>query len=296
MDKSIYIILVNYNGIEDTVDCIESIKNTSYTNYSIIVVDNASTKGDLCLIGQRWDDIIIIKNKVNEGFAKANNAGIKYALEHNADLIILLNNDTIVKPDFLPKIIETFSKYDIEVLTCAIKYYSDKDKYWYAGGEFKWSKGYGVHHTDEKLKNDINEINFMTGCCIIAKRDVFKQLVLPEDYFMYFEDVDFCLELNERNIPMYYTPNIEIYHKVSASVGVESPFFVYYWNRNRIILLKKYKNKLKFKYYLQYLKFLLTRTIKFFSYLISKEREKSIQMIRGCIDGKKYIVQNKEDQ
>ena len=156
MDQCVYIVLVNYNGIQDTIECIESIKKTTYSNYYIVVVDNASTKGDINIVKQQWDDIIVIKNDENVGFAKANNIGIKYALDHDSDLIVLLNNDTIVNTDFLPKIVDKFDKHNIEVLTCAIKYYSDKEKYWYAGGEFKWSKGYGVHYTDERLNNEIN--------------------------------------------------------------------------------------------------------------------------------------------
>lgn len=288
MDQRICIILVNYNGIRDTIECIESIKKTTYSNYYVVVIDNASTKGDINIIKQRWDDIIIIKNDENVGFAKANNIGIKYALEHDSDLIVLLNNDTIVNCDFLMKILDKFNAYNIEVLTCAIKYYGDKEKYWYAGGEFKWSKGYGVHYTDKRLKNEINEISFMTGCCIIARCDVFRQIMLPEDYFMYFEDVDFCLELKEKNIKMYYTPDFCIYHKVSSSTGVESPFFVYYWNRNRIILCNKYLKKISYYRILLISKLICSRIIKYFFYSIHQEKDKRDAMVRGLLDGMLY--------
>ena len=88
MDQCVYIVLVNYNGIQDTIECIESIKKTTYSNYYIVVVDNASTKGDINIVKQQWDDIIVIKNDENVGFAKANNIGIKYALDHDSDLIV----------------------------------------------------------------------------------------------------------------------------------------------------------------------------------------------------------------
>ena len=131
----------------------------------------------------------------------------------------------------------------------------------------------------------------MTGCCIIAKCDVFRQIMLPEDYFMYFEDVDFCLELNEINIKMYYTPDFCIYHKVSSSVGVESPFFVYYWNRNRIILLKKYKHKFgTIFYFIRMFFFLLTRLMKTICYLLHGNYDKNEKMIEGIKAGMRYTI------
>lgn len=290
-NKSIYIILVNYNGLRDTKDCIESIKHSTYENYKIVVVDNCSPNDDAQKLKGDYDDIILINNKENEGFAKANNRGIDIAIQNGADYVMLLNNDTIVEADFLEKMIDTAQKLAADLLTCKIMYNYDRSKIWYGGGKIDWNKGYGVHYISDELKKN-SEIEFASGCCMLLARRIIEKLKLPEDYFMYFEDVDYCVKLRENGFHIYYTPFIKLYHKVSASAGVESPFFVYYWNRNRLIFMKKYKLKIgRVQYGESLFAFFLTRIMKSVGYIINHENEKNKKMIEGIKDGWNYDVQ-----
>ena len=289
-NKSIYVILVNYNGLRDTEDCIESIKHSTYRNYKIVVVDNCSPNNDAQKLKVDYDDIILINNKENEGFAKANNRGIDVALQNGADYVMLLNNDTIVEADFLEKMIDTAQELAADLLTCKIMYNYDRSKIWYGGGGINWKKGYGVHYTNDELK-EISEIEFASGCCMLLARRTIEKLKLPEDYFMYFEDVDYCAKLKENGFHIFYTPFIKLYHKVSASSGVESPFFVYYWNRNRLIFMKKYRSKIgRIQYDERVFIFFLTRIMKSVSYMINHENEKNKKMIEGIKEGWKYNV------
>jgi hypothetical protein len=102
----VYIITINWNGIDDTIECLDSLKGITYPNCKIIVVDNGSKNNQAEKIKEKFRNIELIKNKKNEGFVIANNQGIKLALKNGADYILLLNNDTIIKNDFLNILIE----------------------------------------------------------------------------------------------------------------------------------------------------------------------------------------------
>jgi GT2 family glycosyltransferase len=287
-EKKIGIILVNYNGLDDTLECINSIKKNNYNNFTIIVVDNNSTIGNIELALQHISQVELIKNEVNCGFAIANNVGIQRALKIGVDYIILLNNDTIVKQDFCELMVTIARNNNAKVLTCKISYFAKPDSIWYSGGEFDFKKGYGIHYTDNHLADEVNEVSFISGCCLMAIKEVFEEYLLPEDYFMYFEDVDFSILLKEKGYQLYYTPMVEISHKVSASVGVESPFFIYYWNRNRIVLFEKYKSRLGLNYYLYIAKFMASRGIKTIIYIFNGQFKELVAMLRGLFSVYKY--------
>lgn len=286
--KSVFIVLVNYNGMKDTEECILSIQENHYESAHVVVVENASSDTPDIQNLERFPHTHVIVNSQNYGFAIANNIGIDYALLHKADYILLLNNDTVVEDSFIETMVSVAEDQKLQVLTCNIKYYSDKEKDWYAGGFFDWKNGYGVHYTDGRLNKPLNRVNFITGCCIMCKAEIFAKYKLPTEYFMYFEDSDFCLQLVHNSVDLYYTPSTRIYHKVSASAGVESPFFVYYWNRNRTILLKKYKSFLGEAYFLLLVKLLVTRVVKSLLYCCKKDMVRNSSMWKGIKDGLKY--------
>lgn len=131
---SVCIILLNYNGIEDTIACIESLKEITYTRYEIVIVDNASTDGSEGILKQRYSFPVIQTGK-NLGFAGGNNAGIRYALENGADYIVLLNNDTVVDKGFLEPLVETAETYkNAGVVGGKIYYYDSTNTLWFYQG------------------------------------------------------------------------------------------------------------------------------------------------------------------
>jgi len=288
----IHVVLVNYNGYEDTIECINSLQYGSYVNYKIVIVDNGSTDHSIEKLSHLSGNVFLIKSSENLGFAGGNNLGVKYALDHEAEFIVLLNNDTVVGKYFLIEMVSKMLVNNIEILTCKIAYFSNNHlgKYWYAGGEIDWRRGFVKHYTDDTLTNELNKVTFMSGCCIFAHKDIFKKHLLPEYYFMYFEDMDYCLTLAKAGYRLYYTPDIEIKHKVSASVGIESEFFVKYWNRNRLIILKKYRRDLGYRYYLLLARFYITRFIKGNLYLIFGKKGSYHSMLQGISEGRRYKV------
>lgn len=249
MQGTVGIILVNYNGYEDTKECIESIKKNTYHNYKIIIVDNASLDGSGKLLDNEYSgdkDIIVILNRENAGFSEGNNIGLKYASEEKLDYVLMLNNDTIVDSDFLYKLIKGARKTNFKGLYSGkILYYFDKDKIWFAGGKYNYFKGTasheGVNENDGKYYNTTRKIEFICGCCIFMSMEIYHQLGnLSDEYFLYAEDLDYSLMAQNKNISMYYIPEARIYHKVSASTSKISILSQYYMIRNRFYIISKF--------------------------------------------------------
>lgn len=288
-EPKVHIILLNYNGYKDTVECIESINNITYNNYKVVVVDNNSTdnsKIELKKFLQQYDKVHFIQSDKNLGFSGGNNIGINWSLNNGADYICLLNNDTIVEPDFLTPLIMEMEKDDtIGISAGKIMYFKEKDILWSAGGYISNARAlgchYGINMKDEGQFNDIRECTFLTGCIQLIRGSVFKKVgMYNHEYFLYMEDVEFCKRVVEAGYKLKYVPTSKIYHKVSASTGGdESPLQLYYLTRNRILFNKNNKrNKLS------YIKFYILLAMKI---LIEPFRKKHNYkyIVFGVVDG-----------
>lgn len=285
MEEKVYIVLLNYKGYEDTMDCINSLKKLTYKNYQIIIVDNASPDDSYNRLKKDiGDTYILLQSGENGGFAKGNNVGIKYALDHGGDYILLLNNDTLVEENLIEELLKPFKeKKNIGISTGKIYYEEKRDTLWFAGGKFNTKRFYGMHigegERDDNKYNEPKEITFSTGCLMMIKKEVFTNVgFLPEEYFMYYEDVDFSLMVQKCGYKIYYNPKAVIYHKVSASTGGEESPFAIEWNtRNRIFIMKKYNKSLCFFY--------LTRILIILKYLLSGKRFKINPIFLGIKRG-----------
>lgn len=246
MQPKVSIILVNYNGYRDTIECLQSLRDITYPNYEVIVVDNASTDESAGEISSfTKDNEILIMSKENGGFSAGNNIGIKYALEHNTDYCLLLNNDTVVEPNFLDKLISGFAFSGNCGLTIGkILYESNRDTIWYAGGSIsrKTAKTEHWHYReiDEGLQDNPQVVSFATGCCMcLSKETIEKVGLLDERYFLYEEDADYSYRIADAEFELLYIPEARIYHKVSASTGNSSKASQYYTIRNKYMFIKE---------------------------------------------------------
>ncbi len=246
------IILVNYRGAGDTIECIQSLRKMEYCNYFIVVVDNHSKDGSLKRLYEerrKWD-FEIIEMDDNRGFAAGNNAGIRHALNKGAEYVLLLNNDTLVDPKCLTHLIRAHE----ETKRCGITigkicYADERNKLWYAGGALDLKKGKasqrGLGKIDDHRWDAREEVSFATGCCMCIRGKLFEKTgLLDEDYFLYEEDVEFCHRVSRSKAKIIYEPAAVIFHKVSASTSggrgkKMSPVTQYYMVRNRYIFLKR---------------------------------------------------------
>ena len=248
LSPQIAIILLNYNGFEDTIECVNSLLDSSYKNYAVIIVDNDSPDQSGIKLKNAYEKntkIKVLLNKENNGFSAGNNVGITYALENDYDYILLLNNDTTVDCDFLQNLVKATSQSNVyTIYTCKIKYYYDKERIWFAGGDYSYIKGstyhFGVTELDDGKFDASIDVGFICGCCMFMSRTVVEKIgLLPEEYFLYSEDLDYSLNARNNNIRLRYVPNAIIYHKVSSSTSKISHMSQYYVVRNRFEMVRK---------------------------------------------------------
>ena len=138
MTSKVAIVIVNYNGWKDTVECLHSLEDITYKNFEVFIVDNASTDQSCEKLRKEIGKVSIratlIEETENKGFSAGNNIGIQYALEKQFDYFLMLNNDTLVKKDFLDELLNSFKLENVGAVIGQIYYASDRQKIWYAGG------------------------------------------------------------------------------------------------------------------------------------------------------------------
>lgn len=242
---NIAIVLINYKQPELTIDCIKSIRKSTYKQYEIIVVDNNSGDNSCEVLG-RETDVTYIQSAVNDGFSSGNNIGIKYAKDHHFDAVMLLNNDTVIAPDMIEILIKNYS--EDKIFTPSMMYYSDPDKIWFGGGHIDFLRAKGVHeHQNEiNVKDHNRKITFSTGCCMLIPMVVIDKMGMLDDrFFMYCEDLEYSLRAYKQGITIDYIPDAKLWHKVGASSAPHSALNVYYDTRNRLMIMKEYKFSVK---------------------------------------------------
>ncbi|HEX2905692.1 MAG TPA: glycosyltransferase family 2 protein, partial [Phototrophicaceae bacterium] len=246
MKPAVSIIVLNYNGREDTLACLRSLEHLTYPNTDIIVVDNQSADGTVAAVRQAHPNITIIETGANLGFTGGNNVGIRHALEHNADYIMLLNNDTVVAPDLIDIMIEVMeADPTIGVGGPMLYYYSAPETIWSAGGSIDWQRGttsmIGLNEDDHAQYGlSPRPTDFVSGCCLLARRGVWERAgLLDEKFFMYYEETEWCVRASRAGFKIVHIPMAMLWHKISIEQRAASPRTHYYMTRNRLLFLRR---------------------------------------------------------
>lgn len=240
----VLIIILNWNNWKDTVECVESLGKISYPDYEIVIVDNGSTNDSERILKKRFPCHKFIQTGKNLGFAGGNNKGIKYALENGADYILILNNDTIVKEDFLEPLVE-LAESNEQVGICGPIIYSwnRKDQVLFAGAKINTKSGIINLINLRKMDNVPIKIasDYIEGSAMLVKRKVFNDIGLMDArYFIYWEETDFCTRAKMEGYSLYICPESAIWHKGGKAIGGWcTPFTTYYMIRNQLLYFSK---------------------------------------------------------
>lgn len=242
----VFIIVVNYNGLLDTLECINSLQHLTYKYYRIIIVDNNSTDNSNLDLVSRFQKVKVIQSGNNFGFANGTNIGIKYAIEHNADFIWLLNNDTTVDRHSLQALVNNYSSaINPGIAGSKVLNYYNTNIIDFEGGIFDLKTGYTKHiNRNTRDKSDyidgIIMTQFITGCSMFLSSDVINDIgLMDESYFLYCEDVDWCVRARQKGYELFVVPSSIIYHKISSTTKRNKGSATYYITRNTLFLLQK---------------------------------------------------------
>jgi hypothetical protein len=223
----ITIILVNWNGREDTLACLRSLGDIDYPQERrrIILVDNASSDGSVEAVRSAFPDVTLIENDANMRFAHANNQGIALALEGGADAVLLLNNDTEVNPSFLRRMAEALIEgANVGIVGAKVYFYEPSDLLWYAGGVVSMWRGLiahqGIREPDRGQYDTRRDTGYVTACCALASRACVEAVGgLDERYYIYGEDADWSERARRAGFRVVVEPAARVWHKVSSSSG-----------------------------------------------------------------------------
>ena len=241
----VFTIILNWNGLADTRECLRSLKSVDYSNNHVVVVDNGSEGAEAAALRAEFGDSIhLIENPTNLGFAGGANAGIRFALENSADYVLLLNNDTTVDPAFLSELVaKTEARSDAAAL-CPKAYYHDEPEVIYStGGNVNlWTATatqVGRGQRDHGQYDRVASRDYADGVCMLVPRRALERVgLLDEEYFAYWEETDWCARAREKGLRCYFVPEAKIWHKAAR---VQSPTNQYYFlfRRNALMFVRK---------------------------------------------------------
>jgi len=242
---SVFIIVLNWNGLSDTKECLYSIARSSYPNYTSIVVDNGSTDGTVPALKSAFPDLVVIENDANLGFTGGNNIGIRYALDKGADYVWLLNNDTVIEPDTIAKLVaKGESAPDMGLVSPVIHWYHDPESIQFYLSYVDW-RTYNIvnfQKEDHDRYADRARDYSLWGTALFVRRHVLESLgLLDERFFAYAEDAEYCMRVSKAGFRIDVEPTARIFHKNSRSTGSNTaPLQVYLRIRNQYLLWNAY--------------------------------------------------------
>ena len=266
------IIILNWNGLEDTIECLDSLDNVAYTNYEIVVIDNGSRGDEALALEIIADDFgngfHLIKNRRNYGGSGGYNIGIRYILKHSdAEYLLILDNDTIVSPDFLDEMVEVFqADSSIGIASAMIYHYDKLDKLHIIGDKIElWKVDYHltlglIFKTIKKSifgGNDIykgqydtnNEVEHIGFWCALFDRKMVEDIGLFNEEYVGFESIDYSLRVRGVGQKVVYIPDAKVWHKFRSKNRMDG-VFQYYGSKSLFQFMKHYATKWQYRCFL----------------------------------------------
>ena len=235
------IITVNYNGLKDTCALIESIPFNE--NMEVIVVDNASKLNETSIIQKQFPQVKVIRSDKNLGFAGGNNLGMKAA---KGKYIFLINNDTLFKDFNVESLINRLeASPNIGIVCPKIRFAWGTSPIQYAGYTplskiTVRNQAIGYGEEDKGQYNTAHSTPYAHGAAMLIKRNAIEEVgLMPEEFFLYYEEIDWSMMFTRAGYEIWYDPACAIYHKESQSTGQNSPLRIYYMTHNRLLLVKR---------------------------------------------------------
>lgn len=245
-EELVCVVLVNWNGWRDTLECLGSCARLDYPRLEVIVVDNGSTDDSVARLRERLPELRLVETGANLGFAAGSNAGMLAAQQLGAAYFWLLNNDTIVDPAALTELVGVMrADPSVAIAASKILYRDRPDTLWYAGGFLSPVWGWAVHRgadePDAGHCDEVVDVDFATGCSLLARAETLATVgPLAEEYFLYWEDVDWCSRARRAGRRVVYVPGSRVWHTIGASLPPAGRRVKWrYEGRNRLLYYRR---------------------------------------------------------
>lgn len=280
---SVSIISVIFNQIEVTQDFLNCVERLNYPNLETIIVDNGSKINYREYLTKGYPFIKYIRSEKNLGFAGGNNLGIRHA---KGDYFLLLNNDTEFENDIVERFLDSFKYNDcVGMVSPKIKFFNTNIiQFAGSSGINKYSgrgRTTGVNKKDDGKFNFVSVSKLGFGAAMMVPREVILNVCLmPDIYFLYYEEHDWCLKIKEQGYEIIYNGNIEVYHKESMSVGKESKLKTYFMSRNRLMFNRRNLSGLNFIFTSVFF-WVISFPVNFLRYIIKRKFYLIVPYLKG---------------
>lgn len=240
----VYTVVLNYRMVDDVLRCVSSLRRSDYRDQSLVVVDNGATEATAHRLENELPTTTVLTSWENLGYAGGNNLGIAHALDRGADLVWVLNPDTEVEASTLGLMVETMNAHPTAgIVGCRIlDGRASGDVIWSNGESIRWDEGGATAHRDAgRPDRDVpasapHVTEYVTGASMLVRREVFEQVgLLPERYFLYFEETDFNVRARRVGWRPLIDPRARMRHYQRSYEHLPSPRYVYYYVRNRLL-------------------------------------------------------------
>ena len=240
------VVTVTYNSAAVICEFMNSLLKQTQEGLKIYVIDNASLDGTLERLSAYPDPrLVIIRNSTNIGVAAGNNLGIHAALKDGCGAVLLINNDTEFESELCSTLWNGLRQYECDMVVPKIMYFNDPKRIWCAGGYFSRIRGSARHFGHDQVDNGEFDqpiaVRYSPTCCMLIKREVFERIgFMDPNYFVYFDDTDFCFRADQAGLKLFYLPTASLLHKVGSLTGGSSDFYYRYTIRNHIYYFLKH--------------------------------------------------------
>ncbi|MQA92154.1 MAG: glycosyltransferase [Gemmatimonas sp.] len=242
--QGLVVIVLNWCGYERTVACVDSVLASDLPT-RVLLVDNASPDGSGDRLKERYPSLDVISSDRNRGYGGGNNLGIRRARELGAESVVLLNNDVVIEPDCLRLIAKMLCRHPRAALVAPKIVHADDGTIGAVGGEMRWrlaeARQIGHLEADRGQYDEVREVDFAPGTAVAVRMAAIDEVgVIPEDYFLYLEDVDWSLRFRKRGWKILVEPRARVAHRESSSAGKNSPLKGYYYVRNNLLFADRH--------------------------------------------------------
>jgi GT2 family glycosyltransferase len=237
-------IVLNWNNLADTLECVQSLRCSDYSNLAVWVVDNDSDQDPTPELHARWPDLRVLRNARNLGYAGGNNTGVRAAMDSGAAYLLLLNNDAVVAPDCVSCLVAAAEANSrIGMATPRVFHYQRRDEIYWDGGVVDWQSG-DVRHDSSTLpmEGGLIRSEWLNGCSLFVRVEAIRHIgLMDERYFLYFEDADWSVRAGRQQWMNAVVGEARAWHKVNASTGgFTNPVMRFYFFRNRYLFASRH--------------------------------------------------------